>query len=235
MKKRLENRLAMITGASRGIGSAVAKRYAEEGAHVILVARNSAALEEMDDVIQEVGGKATLVPMDLKEYDKIDALGAELVNRFGKLDILVGNAGILGGLSPVGHFSPKAFEDVMAINVVANWRLIRSMDPLLRSSESGSAIFVTSGLAQMSVPYYGAYAASKAALETLVKTYAEEVKQTSLKVNLVDPGVVQTAMRAEAMPGEDPSKHPKPEAITEIFVQLAEATNTEHNTIQKAA
>ena len=233
MTQRLKGRLALITGASRGIGAAVAKRYAAEGAHVILVARSVGGLEETDDAIRKLGGKATLVPLNLKEYDKIDALGAEIANRHGKLDILVGNAAVLGGLSPVGHFSPKAFEEVMAVNLMANWRLIRSFDPLLRASDSGRALFVTSEWAHKAVPYYGAYAASKAALEMLVKTYAEEVKQTSLRVNLVDPGVVQSKMLSEALPGIDPSIYPQPEEITDAFVTLAEAECQENSIIQR--
>lgn len=219
---RLKDKIALVTGASRGIGAAVAKRYAKEGAHVILVARTSGALEAVDDEIQAAGGSATLVPLDLLEYDKIDALGQAIFERFGRLDILVGNAAMLGMLTPVGHIKPSAWEKVMGLNVTANWRLIRSMDALLKAAPAGRALFVTSGVTESIHPYWGAYAVSKAALEALVKTYAAEVATSSLKVNLVDPGVVATRMRAEAMPGENPATLPSPEAITEIFVRLAE-------------
>jgi NAD(P)-dependent dehydrogenase (short-subunit alcohol dehydrogenase family) len=219
---RLQGRLALITGASRGIGAAVAERFAVEGAHVILLARTPGALEEIDDRIGRSGGKATLVPLDLREADSIDKMGYALYQRFGRLDILIGNAAVLGGLSPVGHFAVKDWETVMAVNVTANWRLIRSFDTLLRRSDAGRAIFVTSRAAAAALPYWGAYAASKAALEVLVRTWAAEVGRTTpLKANLVDPGVVRTRLRAEAFPGEDPSQHPPPEAVTDVFVDLA--------------
>ncbi len=232
---RLKDKIALITGASRGIGAAVARRYAREGAHVVLVARTSGALEVLDDQIQAEGGKATLVPLDLLHYDKIDALGQAIFERFGQLDIVVGNAGMLGMLSPVGHIRPDIWEKVMAVNVTANWRLIRSMDALLKASPAGRALFVTSGITQGVFPYWGAYATSKAALEVLVKTYAAEVENSSLKVNLVDPGIVATRMRAEAMPGENPATLPSPEDITEVFVALAEESNRINGQIIAAA
>jgi NAD(P)-dependent dehydrogenase (short-subunit alcohol dehydrogenase family) len=227
----LQNRIALVTGASRGIGAAVAKRFAKEGAHVILVARTVGALEAVDDEITRAGGKATLVPLDLADHDKIDALGAQLAQRFGRLDILVGNAGILGDLTPLTHAEPKMWERVMATNVTANWRLIRSLDPLLRASEAGRAMFVTSGVAHGVHPYWGPYAVSKTALEMLVKTYAAEASGTSIKVNLIDPGVVRTSMRAAAMPGEDPMSLPLPESITDVFVTLAAGTCRKHGEI----
>lgn len=223
---RLKDKIALITGASRGIGAAVAKRYAREGAHVILVARTSGALEAVDDVIQKEGGSATLVPLDLLQYDKIDELGQAIFERFGRLDILVGNAGMLGTLAPIGHVKPAIWDKVMGVNVTANWRLIRSMDALLKASPAGRALFVTSGITQGIFPYWGAYATSKAALETLVKTYAAEVEDSTLRVNLVDPGIVATRMRAEAMPGENPANLPSPDDITEVFVRLAESSYT---------
>ncbi len=219
--KRLDGRLALVTGASRGIGAAVARRFAAEGAHVIALARTVGGLEELDDAIRGHGAAATLVPLDLREPDKIDALGASLYQRFGKLDVLVGNAGILGSLSPMGHFEPKVWDEVMAVNLTANWRLIRSLDPLLRLSEAGCAIFTTCAAAREPTPYWGAYAASKAALETMVKIYAGEVTKTKLKVNLVDPGIVRTKLRAHGFPNEDRSALKSPDEVTEPFVLLA--------------
>lgn len=220
---RLNGKLALITGASRGIGAAVAKRFAAEGAHVILTGRTIGGLEAVDDAIQAAGGTpATLVPLDLRQMDQIDALGAQLYQRFGKLDILVGNAGMLGSLSPVAHATPSEVEDVFDINVLANYRLIRSCDALLRASGAGRVIMVTSGAASAPIAYWGPYAASKAALEHLTLTYAAEVKGTPTRVNLLDPGAVATAMRAKAFPGEDAATLPAPEAITEWFVRLAE-------------
>jgi NAD(P)-dependent dehydrogenase (short-subunit alcohol dehydrogenase family) len=221
MTGRLENRLALITGASRGIGRAVALAMAAEGAHVILVARTVGALEEVDDEIQKIGGKATLVPLDLKDLDAIDRLGGMIYERWGKLDILVGNAGLLGVLTPVGHIEPKEWEQVLTINVTANYRLIRSLDPLLRRSDAGRAIFVTSGAADKCRPFWGIYSATKAALNALVKTWAHENEKTAMRINLVSPGPVATAMRAKAMPGEDPSTLPRPAELAPLFLQLA--------------
>src|SRR5581483_6968425 len=174
MSGRLQDRLAVITGASRGIGRAVALGMAAEGAHVILVARTVGGLEEVDDEIRKVGGKATLVPFDLTDFDGIDRLGATIFERWGKLDILVSNAGSLGVLTPMSHFSPKDWDKVIATNITANWRLIRSFEPLLKRSDAGRAIFVTSGAARKNKPYWGGYAMSKAALEAIVKTWAAE-------------------------------------------------------------
>lgn len=222
--ERLQGRVALVTGASRGIGAAVARRFAAEGAQVILLARTPGGLEEVDDQIRRDGGQATLVPLDLRDGEAIDQMGYALYQRFGRLDILVGNAGVLGGLSPVGHFALPDWSEVMAVNVTANWRLIRSFDALMRQSDAGRAIFVTSGVTQAVSPYWGAYAASKAALETLAQTWAAEVAGTSpLRVNLVNPGIVRTRMRAQAFPGEDPQLHPAPDAITSVFVDLAAA------------
>lgn len=226
--RRLADRVALITGASRGIGAAVAVRFAAEGAHVVLVARTVGGLEEVDDQVQRAGGRATLVPMDLADYTKIDQMAAALHQRFTRLDVLVGNAGILGTLSPMGHIDPKEWERVIAVNLTANWRLIRAMDPLLRMSDSGRAIFVTSGVARGVFPYWGAYAASKAALEHMVRTWAGEIAKTAVRVNLIDPGVVRTRMRAQAFPGEDPQKLRPPEAITDAFVELAAEDCTRH-------
>ncbi len=218
----LTNKIALITGASRGIGAAVAKRYAAEGAQVILTARSVKGLEEVDDAIRKAGGKpAVLVPLDLREGDKIDALGASIYERFGHLDILVGNAGILGDLGPLSHQDPKLWNQVMDINLTANWRLLRICEPLLRRSKNGRALFVTSGVTQGHYAYWGPYTASKSALEAMIYTYAKEVASTPIKVNLIDPGAVRTAMRKAAMPGEDPLTLPPPEEITDRFVELA--------------
>lgn len=244
MAKRLEGRIALVTGASRGIGRAVAKRFAAEGATVVCVARTHGALEELDDEIADAaedaasggGGKAVLVPLDLRRFDEIDQVAAALYQRFGKLDILVGNAGdIGGGLAPVGHVDHKHFQAAMDINVTANYRLIRALDPLLRTSDAGRAIFVTDAVAQTASPFWGVYAAGKAALEVLVRTWAEEVKNISkLRVNLVDPGVVATRMRSIAFPGEDPASVAQPDDVTDVFVDLAEAACTRHGELVRA-
>lgn len=199
----LEGRIAVVTGASRGIGYVLAREIARAGAHVVAVARTVGGLEELDDEIRGFGGQATLVPVDLTDFDAIDRLGAALFERHGKLDVLVGNAGILGPVSPLGHVAPKDFDKVMAINVTANWRLIRSLDPLLRRSDAGRAVFLTSGAVHNIRAYWGPYAISKAALETMVVTWARETEITPVKVNLLNPGPIRTAMRAQAMPGED--------------------------------
>lgn len=220
---RLAGRIALVTGASRGIGAAVARRYAAEGAHLVLVARTQGGLEEVDDAIRAAGGTATLCPLDLRDQDAIDKMAFALYERFDRLDVLVGNAAILGPLSPVGHIRPEIWDEVFRINVAANWRLVRAFDPLLRRSDAGRAMFVTSGAARGSLAYWSAYAASKAALEAMVTCWAAELGRTAIKANLIDPGTVRTAMRAEAFPGEDPAKLRPPDAITEAFVALAEA------------
>jgi NAD(P)-dependent dehydrogenase (short-subunit alcohol dehydrogenase family) len=226
--QRLKGRIALITGASRGIGRAVALAYARQGAHVLLLARSIKALSEVDDAVQALGGTATLIPLDLADGPAIDALGPSLYERFGRLDILVGNAGILGRLSPLTHIPSEHWERVLAVNLTANWRLIRTLDPLLRRSDAGRAIFVTSsGVADEGRAYWAPYSVSKMALETLAKTYAEETRDTPIKVNLVDPGATATRMRAEAYPGEDQSTLRQPEDLAEIFVKLASPDWTE--------
>jgi NAD(P)-dependent dehydrogenase (short-subunit alcohol dehydrogenase family) len=219
---RLSGRLALITGASRGIGAAVARRFAAEGAHVILLARTTGGLEERDDEIRALGREATLVPLDLRDGAKIDQMGAALYQRFGRLDVLVGNAGVLGALSPMGHFDPATWAEVIEVNLTANWRLIRSLDPLLRLSPAGRAIFTTCAAAREATPYWGAYAASKAALETMVKIYAGETVKTNVRANLVDPGIVATALRSQGFPGEDRARLAAAEDVTEPFVVLAQ-------------
>jgi NAD(P)-dependent dehydrogenase (short-subunit alcohol dehydrogenase family) len=222
MTGRLAGRIALITGASRGIGAAIAVRYAEEGAHVVLVARTVGGLEEIDDRIRGAGGTATLVPLDLRQHDGIDHLGQALFERFGRLDVLVGNAAMLGALSPLGHIPPKQWDEVIALNLTANWRLIRSVDPLLRLSDAGRAIFLTSGITQSLPAYWGAYAVSKAALEALVRTYAAEIASTAVRVNLVNPGPTRTGLRAQAFPGEDARALPPPEHVCNTMVRMAE-------------
>ncbi len=232
---RLSGRTALITGASRGIGAAVAKRFAAEGAHVILTARTVGGLEEVDDAIFAATGRnATLVPLDLRDYDKIDQLGYSIYERFGKLDILVSNAGALEALGPIAQYDPKLWSRVMDLNVTSNYRLIRSLDRLLRTSDAGRAIFVTSAAAKAPYPYWSPYGASKAALEMIVKTYAMEIAGSPLRVNLLDPGVVASKLRTQAFPGEDPATITQPEAITGAFVDLAEVACTKHGEIVSA-
>ena len=232
---RLSGRIALITGASRGIGAAVARRFAAEGAHVILTARTVGGLEETDDAIQKATGQnATLVPLDLRQFDKIDQLGYSIFERFGKLDILVGNAGALEALGPVAQYDPKLWQRVMDVNVTANYRLIRSFDRLLRASDAGRAIFVTSGAASAPYPYWSPYGASKAALDMMVKTYAMEIAKSNLRVNLIDPGVVATKLRMQAFPGEDQNTLAQPDDVTERFVELAEPACTRHGEVVSA-
>jgi NAD(P)-dependent dehydrogenase (short-subunit alcohol dehydrogenase family) len=219
--KRLKDRIALITGASSGIGRAAALAFAREGAHVLLLARTREALEEVDDRVRAEGGKATLIPLDLADGKAIDALGPSLYERFGRLDVLVGNAAILGRLSPLTHVPAEHWERTFAINVTANWRLIRTLDPLLRRSESGRVIFVTSGVARSARAYWAPYSVSKAALEALAKTYANETTDSAIKVNLIDPGATATRMRAEAYPGEDRATLRTPEEVAERFVAFA--------------
>lgn len=220
MSKPLTSRIALVTGASRGIGHATALVLARAGAHVVAVARTVGGLEELDDAIRAVGGTATLVPLDLKDYDGLDRLAATLHERYRRLDVLIGNAGVLGPVSPLVHVEPKAWDDVMAVNVTANWRLIRAFDPLLRASDAGRAVFVSSGAAHIARAYWGPYAISKSALETLARTYAAETATTTVRVNLLYPGPIRTRMRAQAMPGEDPMTLDTPEPVAEELLQL---------------
>jgi NAD(P)-dependent dehydrogenase (short-subunit alcohol dehydrogenase family) len=221
MTKSLEGKIALVTGASRGIGRAAAIALGAAGAHVICVARTVGGLEETDDAIVKAGGSATLVPLNLKDFAAIDRLGASLFERWGKLDAFLGNAGVLGTLTPLTHLEPKDFADLLDINITANWRLIRSLDPLLRLSEAGRVLFLTSGAARKHTPYWGGYAMSKAALESLALTYAAECEGGGkIKVNLLNPGPIRTAMRAKAMPGENPSALKRPEELTPLIVEL---------------
>jgi len=220
--KRLKDRIALITGASRGIGRATAQLFAREGAHVLLLARTQKSLEAVDDAIKKDGGKTSLIPLNLEDGKTIDALGPSLYERFGRLDIFVGNAGLLGGLRPLTHIPAETWERVLAVNLTANWRLIRTLDPLLRQSAAGRVVFATSSrVAHQGRAYWAPYSVSKAALETLAKTYANETSDSSVRVNIVDPGATATAMRAEAYPGEDQANLQRPEDVAEIILRLA--------------
>ena len=228
MTKPLANRIALVTGASRGIGFATALALAKAGAHIVATARTQGGLEELDDEIRKAGGSsATLVPLNLTDSDGIARLGAGLHERYGKLDILVGNAGVLGPSSPVGHIELKTFNDVMAVNVSANFQLIRCMEPLLKQSDAGRAVFITSGAANKATAYVSPYAASKAALETLARAWAQETANTKLRINLFNPGPVRTRMRATLMPGEDPATLETPEQIAEFIVPMCAPDWTE--------
>jgi len=230
----LSGRVALVTGASRGIGRAVAIALSRAGAHVALLARNADTLEDVDDEIKKFGGEATLIPLDLKNFDSIDRMGAAFFQRWGKLDMLVGNAGVLGLLTPVAHLQPKSWDELIAVNLTANYRLIRSLDPLLRSSDAGRAVFISSGVARKARAYWGGYAMTKAALESLVQTYAAECEGTNVKANLFNPGATRTLMRATAMPGEDPMTLPAPEDIAPQIVDLLRPSCTKNGELVTA-
>jgi NAD(P)-dependent dehydrogenase (short-subunit alcohol dehydrogenase family) len=234
MQPDLNGRVALVTGASRGIGAAIATALGAAGAHVVAVARTVGGLETLDDAIQAVGGSATLVPLDVLDFAGIDRLGAALYERFERLDILVGNAGVLGPLSPLGHVDPKAWDNVMAVNVTANWRLIRSMDPLLRRSDAGRVVFVSSGAATNIRGYWGPYAISKAALDVMVRTYAEETRNTPIRANLFNPGATRTKMRQQAMPGEDPMTLPTADEVAAKMLTLCDPALLETGKILQA-
>lgn len=213
--------VAVVTGASRGIGYATAVALAKQGAHVIAVARTVGSLEALDDEIKSVGGETTLVPLDITDYDALDRLGGIIAEQYGKLDILVGNAATLGDITPVSHLKPKVWQKLMDINVTANYRLIRSLDPLLRAADNGRAVFLgSSNVARNPRHFWGGYATSKAALECLVKTYAVEVEKSNLRVNILNPGAVRTAMRAKAAPGEDPMSLDTPADLVPLIVKM---------------
>lgn len=223
----LSGRIALVTGASRGIGYHAARHLAAAGAHVIAVARTVGGLEELDDEIKAGGGSATLVPLDLTDMAGIDRLGGAINDRWGKLDIMVANAAILGAIAPIGHVEAKVFERVMAINVTSVWRLIRSLDPLLRRSDAGRGITLTSSVAQSARAFWAPYAASKAAVEVLTRSWAEETQNSPLRVNCFDPGRTRTAMRAQAMPGENPETVPHPSEVARKLLVLADPALTE--------
>jgi len=218
----LEGRVALITGASRGIGAAIARRFSAEGAHVILTARTKAGLEEVDDQIRAAGAEqsATLLPMDIRNREDIDKMGAAIMQRFGRLDVFVANAAILGEMTPLSQVDPDGWDEIIDINLTAQWRMIRSLEPALLASPSGRALFLTSGVSGGRA-YWAGYAITKSAIDALARTWAQEMAKTNLKINLVNPGAVRTSMRADAYPGEDPETLPHPDEITDIFVRLA--------------
>jgi NAD(P)-dependent dehydrogenase (short-subunit alcohol dehydrogenase family) len=216
----LDGAVALVTGASRGIGAATAVELARHGAQVVITARTQGGLEETDDAIRSLGGQATILPLDLREGEQIDAIGPSLYQRFGRLDVLVHNAGALGRLTPVGHILPNDWADVVGVNLTATWRLIRSTEPLLRQAPSGRAVFVTERRVREPLAYWGAMGATKAGMEHLVLTWAQEVATMRLRVNLFDPGVVATRMRTQAFPGEDRTKLTRPEAVAPALAAL---------------
>lgn len=228
--KALADSVALVTGASRGIGAAVAVELARLGAHVVITARTQGGLEETDDAVRAVGGRATILPLDLTEDQQVAAIGPSVHQRFGRLDVLVHNAATLGRLTPVAHILPSDWMQVIAVNLTAAWQLIRTCDPLLRHAVAGRAVFVTDQRARAPKAYWGAYGASKAGMEHLVLTWVEEVRATRLRVNLFDPGVVATRLRANAMPGEDPTALPNPEAVAPALVTLCLPAEQRHGT-----
>jgi len=227
MAKPLADRVALITGASRGIGYATAVALAKEGAHVVATARTPGGLEELDDAVRAVGGTATLVPLQMRDTDGIARLAQALNERYKKLDILIGNAALVGSNSPLDHFTPQEWDEVIAVNLTAHWHLIRHMDALLRKSDAGRAVFLTSGAAANPRAYRGLYATSKAGLEALARVYADETKSTAVRVNIFNPGPTRTKMRAAVMPGEDPMTLPTPDVVAATIVPLCLPTFTE--------
>ncbi|CDO46525.1 oxidoreductase [Bartonella henselae] len=216
----LFGRVALVTGASRGIGYHLALELAERGAHIIALARTMSGLTELDNQIQKKGARATLIPIDLHHMENIDALAISITQDWKKLDIMIANAGILGTLSPIAHIENKVFEDIFQINLISQWRLMKAVEPLLRKSDAGRVILLSSSVAHVARAFWGPYAASKAALEIISRCWAEELKQTPIKINCVDPGATRTAMRAQAMPGEDPQTLPPPQEVAEKIAHL---------------
>ncbi len=233
MTKRLEGKIALVTGASRGIGFETAVHLAREGAHIIATARTQGGLEELDDAVRAAGSSATLVPLDVRDYDGIDRLGAAIFERWKKLDIFIGNAGALGKLTPLAHLDPKVWTEAMEVNITSNYRFIRSLDPLFRSAEWARVIFVTSGLAFKCTPYWGAYSVGKAGLEAIMRTYAGEMASTNVRTNCFSPGATRTKMRATAMPGEDPLTLPTPAEVSAQMVAMCLPDFTDNGGVWK--
>ena len=227
----LSGQVALVTGASRGIGRAVALELAKHGAHLVLIARTQGALEDVDDEIRKLGESATLLPMDLRKGETLDPLGPTLQQRFGRLDILVHNAGALGKLTPAGHIFPKDFDECVAVNLTATFRLIRTCAPLLVLAPAGRAVFVTSTVASAPRAFWGAYGATKAGMENLVLSWAQEVEKTALRINLFNPGGTATRMRAQAFPGEDPNTLPQPADVAPALVTLCLPDMQAHGTL----
>ncbi len=231
----LSGQIALVTGASRGIGAAAAVELARRGAHVVITARTEGGLAETDDAIRAAGGSATLLPLDLQAPGNLEAIGPSLYQRFGRLDILLGNAGTLGVLTPVPHILLEDWAEALAVNVSAPLRLIRSCAPLLLAAPAGRAVFVTTGQVARPAAYWGTYGATKAALEHLVLAWAEETRTSRLRVNLFDPGVVATKLRAAAMPGEDPAPLPKPAGVAPALADLCGPAETRHGAVVRHA
>ncbi|PHR54490.1 MAG: oxidoreductase [Robiginitomaculum sp.] len=231
VKLPLAGRVTLVTGASRGIGYQAAIALAKSGTHIIATARTQGGLEDLDDEIKAFGGECTIVPMDLKQADGIDQLGAIINDRWGRLDGLLANAGLLGEMAPISHITPKTWDETFAVNVTANYRLIRSLDSLLQASPSGRAVFMSSTAAQSRKAYWGVYAASKSALDAMVQSYAQETEHTNLRVNIINPCPVRTQMRAKAMPGEDPDVLPMPKDIAPLIVPFLSPDCERHGEI----
>jgi NAD(P)-dependent dehydrogenase (short-subunit alcohol dehydrogenase family) len=231
MASQKNTRIALVTGATRGIGRACALALVHDGAHVIATGRTEGALAELDDDVKKIGGAATLVPLDMADFDGIDRLGQAVHERWGRLDCLIGNAAMLGTLTPIGHIEPDEWQRIMAVNLTANYRLIRAFDLLLRQSEAGRALFVSSGVGSHPRAYWAGYAITKAALEAMVKIYAQEIDDTTVRANIINPGATRTKMRAEAMPGEDPASLRPPEDVAELFVAMVQPDYRANGTI----
>ncbi|MEJ1979351.1 MAG: SDR family oxidoreductase [Acetobacteraceae bacterium] len=225
------SRVGLVTGASRGIGAAAAVALARQGVHVVLTARTQGGLEETDDAVRAAGGTATLLPLDLADGASLDKVGPSLLERFGRLDVLVHAAAALGKLTPAPHILPRDFDSVVAVNLASTWRLIRTCGPLLQAGEAGRVVFVTDGLVKQPLAYWGMYGATKAAMHHLVLSWAEETRRTRCRINLFDPGVVASRLRTEAMPGEDPKTLTRPDEVAPAIAALCEAAESRHGEV----